>query len=384
MPVIAVNLAAGVFADISGLVGKGRYASPEQFMEIAAFNQLALERGATPEELLAQGHRSPRPQGPSGSSKPGSSPPKVLEGRRPRVRAAEKAPAIRPAKAKAPSISAGALRQALERTSRAKATGGPDAVPAAARPANERVYGLVNRLFSLKLACRWILVANAGARRWAKHDAVREALAADAATIGTALEKADHAAGRKRDELLSTGLPRQGNMASQDRFLSQYVARTTRAGEIYPGAVCQFALASFDGDRLALTDRGLLLAQQVNPVLDAGDDMGSVGATLSPDERAFLAEQVRLFVPGELHDSALALSAVARGSTTPDELLASLRGSYPGDWTNLMLRSHVSGVVARLTDVGALQRRWEGRNVTYFTGPRGADLLATSSDGANA
>ena len=30
-----------------------------------------------------------------------------------------------------------------------------------------------------------------------------------------------------------------------------------------------------------------------------------------------------------------------------------------------MTRTHVSGIVARLTDMGLLRRRWEGRNVSY-------------------
>src|SRR5689334_13715258 len=52
MPVIAVNLSQKTYSDIMSLVGQGAYSGPEQFLEIAAFNQLALERGLTPEELL--------------------------------------------------------------------------------------------------------------------------------------------------------------------------------------------------------------------------------------------------------------------------------------------------------------------------------------------
>ena len=52
MPVIAVNLSQKTYSDIMALVSAGAYSGPEQFLEIAAFNQLALERGLTPEELL--------------------------------------------------------------------------------------------------------------------------------------------------------------------------------------------------------------------------------------------------------------------------------------------------------------------------------------------
>jgi hypothetical protein len=59
MPVIVVNLPPAVFGEIRGFVDKGLHASPEQFLEIAASNLVALERGATPEQVLTGGHRYP-------------------------------------------------------------------------------------------------------------------------------------------------------------------------------------------------------------------------------------------------------------------------------------------------------------------------------------
>src|SRR5207249_4898276 len=118
------------------------------------------------------------------------------------------------------------------------------------------------------------------------------------------------------DDLLSTGLPRRGNIASRDRFLSQFIARTTRSAEIYPGAICQYALAAFDGDRLALTDRGLELARLPNPVID--DDPARATSTLSETERAFFVEQIVQYVPRELGDVSVVLQAIVQGHVTPD------------------------------------------------------------------
>lgn len=356
MPVIAVNLAPTVFTEISSLVEKGLYASPAQFLEIAAFNQVALERGATqaePEEVTG---RSPRvsPASPTdGSTKT------AKRGRRARAAPVK----ARKDGSSTSKVSADELKRTLERLSITRTHEAPSPITAAPRPDGERVYGLVNRLFPLKLSCRWILVANAGGRRWQKHDALREGLAADAAIIGSALESQDVAAQRKRDELLATGLPRKGHVASAERFLSQYVARTTRAGEIYPGALCQFALAHFDGERLVLTDRGVELARLKNPLLD--EDLTSAASNLDAIECEFLIEQVRLLVPGELHDWRVILAAIAAGSATPEALLEAVRPKLPTEWTETMARSHVSGGLARLAEVGAIKRKWEGRNVTY-------------------
>ena len=195
------------------------------------------------------------------------------------------------------------------------------------------------------------------------------------------LEDLDLAAGRKRDELLATGLPRRGNIASQDRFLSQFIARTTRSAEIYRGAICQYALAEFDGDRLALTDRGYELAKLKNPILD--EDLRRAASNLSDEERTFLGRQVLEYVAGELHEIRLVLSAVLGGQTTPENLLASVRPQLPSEWSDVMTRTHVSGVVARLTEMGLLRRRWEGRNVNYEAAGMASTLLTKARTVSN-
>src|SRR5438477_12217733 len=69
MPVITVNLTSGIYERIEVLVEKGLYTTPEQLLEIAAFNQVALEDGLRPEELLERGHREVGRTGPARSKK---------------------------------------------------------------------------------------------------------------------------------------------------------------------------------------------------------------------------------------------------------------------------------------------------------------------------
>src|SRR5438270_13908487 len=59
MPLLTFNLASRTFDDITKLVERGLYSGLDQFLEVAALNQLALERGVSPDELKAKGHRSP-------------------------------------------------------------------------------------------------------------------------------------------------------------------------------------------------------------------------------------------------------------------------------------------------------------------------------------
>ena len=384
MPVIAVKLSASTFAEVMAFVERGDYSSPEQFLEIATYNQIALERGTKPEDVRVQGNGRGHPardeveteseQGkkveescaPTTDEHPPDGP---EEGGRPasQVRASS---AARMTSGTSVRRGKRVPQAEIEETQRHLALAGCQAVgPAPARatrrPLDERVWGQVNRLFPLKLACRWLAVANAKKRKWETYEAIHDGLALDASTLGSVLERFDQASNRMRDDLLATGLPRRGNIASQDRFISQYVARKARDLDLTPGAICQYALATFDGDRLALTDRGLELARLENPLLDV--PLGSATSPLSNDERRFFLKQVQDYVPNEQKGFELILGAINGGAETPANLLTAVRTALPIDWSEMMVRTHVSGLVARMADVSVLRRRWEGRNVTYET-----------------
>src|SRR6266545_3887640 len=57
MPIFAVNFSEKLYLAIRDQIEKGHYQSLESFLEVAAHNQLALERGKSPDQLLAGDHR---------------------------------------------------------------------------------------------------------------------------------------------------------------------------------------------------------------------------------------------------------------------------------------------------------------------------------------
>ena len=392
MPVIAVNIAGKTFSEIQELVGKGHYVSPEQFLEIAAFNQLALERGTKPDKIVADGHRN---QGRAKGAKvpdaaavlvqdeipvlmkkrsgdaDGAMQPALKPDTAPKARSRRAAPAAvrKSGKAEgAPVDGAELLKQlSLERIAGAA----PVAAETRPRPDGERLWGQVNRLFALKVAARWLVISAAQGGDWSKLDVVSDPMADAAAGLGTYLDQVDERLGHKRDDVLATGLPRRGNAASKDRFISQFVARTTRNGDIYPGGICQYALATFDGDRLLLTGAGVELANARNPVLD---DAKTDPPTLSDAERGLVIRTVVAFVPGERHDFEVVVRLIREGRATPDELMSAIRGQLPEAWSDVMARTHVSGVIARMADLGIIHRKWDGRNVKYVVGDQAAAL----------
>jgi len=363
VPVIAVKLSDRVFAQITRLVSGGTYETPAQFLEIAAFNQLALEEGAAPASLgrtAPSSLESPPLLPTDGAARPGTRPSPE--------RAAPKLVRFADSKPSKP------LEDAIGRFSLSSLDRGlPVALVAKPRSVDERPWVQFNRVFGLKVACRWLAAASAGSAQWPDLATCTDKMIPDVAELGSALEVADRRQARRRDELLATGLPRRRNPASCDRFLAQTIARTTRTGAVYPGAILQYALAVLDGDRLALTERACALARLRNPILDG--DIEDASSTLTPDEQNLLLEQVVQFVPGECADYRALLAAIRHGKATPDELVTVMRDLAPSDWSDQVVRSHVAGTIGRMAELGLVRRHWEGRRVRYeLNGSEGAPL----------
>lgn len=390
MPLLAINISDKLFHSIKELVERGAYQSFENFLEVAAYNQLALERGVSPADIIDRGHRNgamvDEEDGPSVSTadsadtKARAKEHKTAGERRRGQRARQKQSVDRvtrqvfvlnesPAEEDLASIMKPFALWSI-------AQKGPNPCDPVKKDevGDEHVFGQVNRLFPLKIACRWLATKVFGAAdgggkaEWPVYTTISDPLADDAAKLGSLLEKWDAAGGRKRLDQLATGLPRRGNSASQDRFLSQFLARITRAGQVYPGAICQYQLARFQDQRIVLTQQGLAFAQFQNPILDTAD--AAVWDSLTPEESGFLLRQVVEWVPREREDMHIVLSAVADGKVTPTDLIQGVQARFPRQWTQSMVLTHISGLVARLADLLLLRRLWQGRTVQYQLGER--------------
>jgi hypothetical protein len=375
MPVIAVNLSQKTYTDIMDLVGKGAYSGPEQFLEIAAFNQLALERGLTPQELLKGIFRPADTLERSQGNLLVSDRPHAERPRRVTAHSADrKTRTIAPVLERRTLIEVldEEIKAALSRFSRPAASpvlSPCDRVPTAG---NSRIWGQVNRLFPLKAACRWIINAAAINDQWPDLDVVMQQLAADAAVIGSSLEKRDADGSRKRDEMLGTGLPRKGNLQSSDRYLTQFIARVTRSTAIYPGAISDYGLACVSREKVMLTASGVELGLLPNPILDTD----APTTTLSEEERRFLMHHISDHVLSEKNDFKAVLKAITEGSSRPAQLMTAVRSGFPLEWTDVVFRTHIYGVLARLSELGMIAKRWQGRTVEYQVADSGLSLVA--------
>jgi hypothetical protein len=341
MPLIAVKIDQALYTAAMQLVSKGEYRDVQQLMEVALANHLQLEERYTADSTVQDYGRTTQ----SGAAllRPSS------DTRTNLVKASEPFRFL--------SQNNVSIEPSL----------------AVVRPKDELMYSLVNRLFPLKLATRWLDVRSSEVGQWPAVFDLLAPLGRDVEAFGSALADYDTVLNRRRDEQLATSLPRVGNRKSTERFLTQVVVRTTESGEAHPGAIVQFALATIKNGQLVLSREGQQLARLPNALVD--DPGTNFTESLTDDERALLRRQVLQYMPAELECVRAVLHTVSAGPCSPEELVKRLRDVFPHDKTEASFRSHISGVVARAIDLGLLRRDWQGKHVSYSPTGAGREIL---------
>jgi hypothetical protein len=114
---------------------------------------------------------------------------------------------------------------------------------------------------------------------------------------------------------------------------------------------------------LALSQKGIDFALLASPLLDGG--LNASPTALSGEETNFLLGHILECVAQEQSDIQAVIGAVATGASTPPSLTSTLRAYLPSDWNDGEIQTHVSGLVARMSELGLLRRRWHGRHVEY-------------------
>lgn len=363
MPLIALKLEQDLYNKATALVRNGEYTDIQQLLEVALRNQLQLEeryRAADGRLTDISDEQSPAPakRGIRRGIGSGSRPDRVYK---------DAATAVGKSERGWPQIVA-AFRFSSEVAANLEPC---NAVP---RRADEQMYALVNRLFPLKLVARWLDIQANAIGHWPAVLDAFESMGRDIEALGSALATRDENAKRRREDQLATSLPRIDNPKSTGRFLTQFVARQTDAGEIYPAGIVQFALVCIKNGQLVLSSEGQELSRLQNPLIDS--DSKDIENALTAEERRLFLHQIKNYMPGEATHLRAVLEAVSRGATSPPQLTDALRAEFTGRVTDAAFRSHLSGVIARAVDLRLLQRRWEGRYVFYSVTETGSLVAA--------
>lgn len=334
MPIVATNLEMQLYEGISQAVRAGNYRSVQQFLEVAAWNQLALEesgegRVAAPEEEQPKPARVDRPSSRGAETTP---------------RGVSTTPTWWP------------LLRSVNLTERDELR-----LPERLDDLTAALWGQTNRVLPIAVGVR--ILAHL------MHDADGDVAVPDwhetATKVATDLREQlrdwDAMAGRRHGSLWATAFP-DDNPASAHRYMNQFLGVPRKDG-LADGGAAFLGFVDFDehDDQafVRLTRSGAEWAGFANPIFD-GD--GDPARTFSSDETAFFIDHLRTYRPGEhlLLNRIAAIVADRRSRTEIDDELAR---EYP-QWAKYITTMR-AGALGRLSDLGLLERTRRGLEVDY-------------------
>jgi hypothetical protein len=332
MPVVAADLEIKLYEAISEAVRAGNYRNLQQFLEVAAWNQLALEDSAAGDSSV-RGDEG-RKQGGGGASPLATS---------------ETAPGESAADSWRPMLRSVSLTER-------------DELPTPKRIDDLTValWGQTNRVLPIAVGVRVLahLMKEAGGD--VLVSAWHEAATRVATDLRQRLRDWDTTAGRRHGSLWATAFPGD-NPASAHRYVNQFLGAPRKDG-LSDGGAAFLGFVDFeevDGYTVRLTRSGADWAKLANPIFD-GD--GDPARTFSPDEAVFFIDHLHTYRPGEhlLLNRIAAIVADERSRTEIDE---ELTREYP-QWAKYISTMR-AGALGRLSDLGLLERTRRGLEVDY-------------------
>lgn len=349
---IVLELDDGLIRSIRQLMERGRYASMSDFLWAAAQNQLVLEDSGAQSRGVTFDNTTKYPAGVE----------RVALTRLPQL---EKVTGV------------------LNRPTRAA----PLYNPATCLPAwgdSEPIWGQINRIFPCKVGARVLANMTISAGNAVRFERFLDVAAQAAAAFGLNLQTKDTAAGRKRDEAYSVGLPTgkrgEANFGrSLERFKNHFLA-DIRGDHKIDGALARLKFVGLqtpkEGIMIALTEAGWQFAQLPSPALDGVEGDG----TLSEAEKNFYIDHVIQHVPAEAEAMETLLRLIADGINNRGRLNLELTKRWESKkWSSEVVNTQRSGLTARMVEVGLLAKRKQGLEVVYMTAEASEEFLVRMS-----
>jgi hypothetical protein len=342
MAVVAINIDTELYDRVAKRVQQRGYLNLDQFFDLAARNQLALEAApshATPERAV-DGARAVSDAGPIESS-----------GDVHRARLKQRAAADLP-------------RQWHEHVGRTELSIERFPRPDIDSDADHLLWGQTNRLLPIAAGVR-VLANLLGS----SDDVPVTAWYQEATAVATALREDlrswDESAKRPHGSRWATAFPEKKE-ASAQRYVNQFLGGSSDGGAVFLGLVS--IAGSGEDARVTLTTNGASWAGFPNPIFD-----GEAEPT-----RTFSDEEVRFFL-NHLHEFRIGeyrflntMALLVDEGLTRDEQNEAIARAYPR-WKSVASTMRAGGI-GRLGDLGLLERTRRGLSVDYRLSPLAKSL----------
>jgi len=230
------------------------------------------------------------------------------------------------------------------------------------------LWGQTNKILPVKIGLR-VLYAIMDSEQWIDLEEYRNKAADIAAGFRTMIRKDEDKKNKTRDERISAGLPEERKFKSKTRYKGHFLAYMRRKDGKLEGAMPFLRFVNLNKDEkgriyIGLTGSGLNFARLENPVIDHNDFEKS----FTEKEIDFYLNHISRNVKGEssaikwiLHK--LVSGVVERGKINK-ELIKEF-GYIWGDASDAVINTQRAGLMARMFEMGLIEKKKLGINVTY-------------------
>lgn len=246
---------------------------------------------------------------------------------------------------------------------------------------NAWLWGQVNRIFPIKLGLRVLLYLLEN-KQVTELESFLNKAAKVASSYGKMLREREQISGKLRDEKISTGLPMSDQyegteFRSMNRYKSHFLLTMRKDGKLDGAMPClRFVnIKKNSGDKkyIGLTDAGLAFAKLDNPVIDYREYEKSLGT----EEIDFYLNHVSQNVKGEHKAILWLLGKLEGGIREREKINQELKNDFKEGWeySDKVINTQRSGLMARLFELGLIDKEKSGVSVQYKTTERGRKYL---------
>lgn len=336
--------------EINSLIEKGRYQSFAQFISTAVENQIYIEKTELEEQSFDVGRKEVSQKEESRQKKdyPVGELPLSLS-----------APTTLPPTVPSPSFSE--LACSLYEVDEEQCW----------------LWGQTNKIFPVKLGLRALLTF-IDSEEWMELESFRNKAAEVASTFGRKILSYEEKKNKKRDERISAGLPIGfEEYKSKMRYKGHFLAFMRKDGKL-DGALAFLRFVNLTKNKngnvlIGLTNSGIQFASLDNLVIDHND----FDKSLSEKEISFYLSHISKNVRGEFSAIKWILVKLSNGIRHIDEINNELKKEFGDLWeaSDAVINTQRAGLMARMIELGLIDRVRKGIRVYYYMSERGKTFL---------
>jgi len=248
------------------------------------------------------------------------------------------------------------------------------------------LWGQINRIFPIKLGLR-ILLSKLENNEWIDLEIFRD----EAAVIASKYREIIENTVKYKDiniREIAAGLPlyhKEGIDSlkvenSMKRYKNQFLAYVRTTDEKLDGALNQLHFINIkkvtEEDEkflIGITNQGLKFAQLLNPIIDKQE----LNLTLSNEEKEFYINHIKAKHIGEYKATIWLLNKLKAGIYSREKINDELKKDYNKKWgfKDQVVNTQRAGLMARMTELGLIDKKKKGVVVQYFISNYGQEIL---------